>query len=47
MKTLLVQVPKDKYKGEFKITVEATVSPGDFDLTDSIEFVGPSAYSLK
>lgn len=47
MKTLLVQVPKDKYKGEFKITVEATVTPGDFDLTDSIEFVGPSAYSLK
>jgi len=47
MKTLLVQVPKDKYKGEFKITVEASVSPGDFDLTDSIEFVGPSAYSLK
>jgi cytochrome c oxidase accessory protein FixG len=47
MKTLLVQVPKDKYKGEFKITVEAKVTPGDFDLTDQIEFVGPSAYSLK
>ena len=47
MKTLLVQIPKDKYKGEFKITLEARVSPGDFDLTDSIEFVGPSAYSLK
>jgi len=47
MKTLLVQVPKDKYKGEFKITVEAKVSPGDFELTDQIEFVGPSAYSLK
>jgi len=47
MKTLLVQVPKDKYKGEFKITVEAKVSPGNFELTDQIEFVGPSAYSLK
>ncbi len=47
MKTLLVQVPKDKYKGEFKITLEASVSPGDFDLTDTIEFIGPSAYTLK
>lgn len=47
IKTVLVQIPKANYDGEFTFTLEATISPGDFTLTDSVEFLGPSAYTLK
>ena len=46
-KTLLVQVPIDKYEGEFPLTIEAVVEPGDFIVEDEIEFIGPSAYTLN
>ncbi|MDF1849205.1 MAG: cytochrome c oxidase accessory protein CcoG [Verrucomicrobiales bacterium] len=47
MKTFIVQVPTDSYEGEFHFTVEAAVTPGDFTISDAIDFVGPSAYTLK
>ena len=46
-KTIMVQVPKEHYEGEFTIKVKATVTPGDFTVEDSIEFLGPSAYTLR
>lgn len=46
MKTLIVQVPKPAYKGEFRIELKGQVSPGDFEIKDNIEFLGPSAYAL-
>ena len=47
MKTVLVQIPKDKYTGEFTFTIQADVSPGDFTISDTVEFLGPSAYTLQ
>ncbi|MEM6916135.1 MAG: cytochrome c oxidase accessory protein CcoG [Verrucomicrobiota bacterium] len=47
MQTVLVQVPKENYTGEFKFTIEADVTPGDFTLTDTIDFFGPSPYTLN
>ncbi len=35
------------YKGEFTLNVKAKVSPGDFIIEDAIEFLGPSAYTLR
>lgn len=46
-KTLLIQVPKANYEGDFHFTIEASVTPGDFTVSDSIDFVGPSAYTLQ
>ncbi len=47
MQTVLVQVPTEHYKGEFQFTIEADVSPGDFTISDTIDFLGPSPYTLK
>ena len=47
MKTLIVQVPKESYKGGFRIELRADVTPGDFELRDTAEFLGPSPYALK
>jgi len=47
MKTVLVQMPKDKYTGEFLFKIEVTVEPGDFTISDSAEFLGPSPYTLN
>ncbi len=47
MKTLIVQVPKAAYKGAFRIELKAQVTPGDFEVADSVEFLGPSPYALK
>lgn len=47
MKTLIVIVPKDKFTGDFNFSIEADVKPGDFTVSDSIDFLGPSAYTLK
>ena len=46
-KTMMILVPVDQYKGEFTFTIEATVSPGDFKISDTIDFLGPSAYILN
>jgi polyferredoxin len=46
MKTLIVQVPKPAYKGEFRIELKGHITPGDFEIKDNIEFLGPSAYAL-
>lgn len=46
MKTFIVQVPKSAYKGEFRIELKGHILPGDFEITDTIEFLGPSAYAL-
>ncbi|NLT70764.1 MAG: cytochrome c oxidase accessory protein CcoG [Verrucomicrobiaceae bacterium] len=47
VKTLLVQVPKAAYRGEFSIRLNGLVTPGNTKLTDTIEFLGPSAYALE
>ncbi len=46
-KTFFVTVPKDKYTGEFRVTISSAVNPGDDEITDIVEFLGPSAYTLK
>lgn len=46
MKTLIIQVPKPSYKGEFRIELKGQITPGDFEIKDNIEFLGPSAYAL-
>ncbi|MEM9281066.1 MAG: 4Fe-4S dicluster domain-containing protein [Verrucomicrobiota bacterium] len=46
-RTLIIQVPKNAYQGEFKATIKAEVSPGDFTLSSSVDFIGPSAYTLS
>ncbi len=46
VKTLLVQVPKAAYRGEFSIHLKGLVTPGNTKLADAIEFLGPSAYAL-
>lgn len=46
-KTIMVQIPKDVFDGEFTLKVKAVVSPGDFSIEDSIEFLGPSPYTLR
>jgi len=46
-KTLIVQVPVESYTGEFQVTVSTDVSPGDFTLSSTVDFVGPSAYTLN
>tara|TARA_R110000850_G_scaffold20717_42_gene61579 strand:+ start:813 stop:2222 length:1410 start_codon:yes stop_codon:yes gene_type:complete len=46
-KTLLIQVPTKYFSKEFKLTLEATVTPGEFTVSDTIDFLGPSAYTLK
>ncbi len=46
VKTLIVQVPKAAYQGEFTIQLKGLVTPGDTKLADTIEFLGPSAYAL-
>lgn len=47
MKTLIVQVPKAAYKGGFRIELKGGVTPGDFEISDTVEFLGPSPYALK
>jgi len=46
-RTFFVIVPKDKYTGEFRVSVSGEVTPGDFEVSDIVEFLGPSAYTLK
>ncbi len=46
-RTLIVQTPKKDYPGGFTLILKAEVSPGDFMIEDSIEFLGPSAYILS
>ncbi len=46
-KTFFVSIPKDKYTGEFRVTISSSVAPGDYSITDTVEFLGPSAYTLK
>ena len=46
-KSFFIQVPKKGYEGGFDLTVEATVTPGDFVIEDTVEFLGPSAYILN
>lgn len=47
MKTLIVRVPKDAYKGGFRIELKAQIAPGDFEVSDTVEFLGPSPYALQ
>jgi len=47
MKTLIVHVPKGAYRGEFRIVLKGSVTPGDFELTDTVDFLGPSPYALQ
>jgi hypothetical protein len=47
MKTLIVHVPKDAYRGEFRIELKGRVTPGDFELTETVDFLGPSPYALQ
>ncbi|MEX2578987.1 MAG: cytochrome c oxidase accessory protein CcoG [Verrucomicrobiales bacterium] len=47
MKTVLIRMPVERYTGRFQVTFQARVSPGDFAISDSIEFLGPSAYTLE
>lgn len=47
MKTVMVQMPEDGYDGEFVFKIEVTVEPGDFTISDSAEFLGPSPYTLE
>ncbi len=42
-----VQIPKKDYTGGFTLILKAKVSPDEFILEDSIEFLGPSAYILN
>lgn len=46
-KTFFVSIPKDQYTGGFRIKVNSAVTPGDYTLTYTVEFLGPSAYTLK
>jgi cytochrome c oxidase accessory protein FixG len=39
-----VSMPKDAYQGKFMVTLEITVTPGDYQIQDQIDFLGPSAY---
>lgn len=47
VKTVLIQVPLDRYEGAFTVGVKAEVTPGDYVLEDTIGFIGPSAYTLR
>ena len=46
-RTLLITVPIASYSKEFNFSIEASVDPGDFQIDDSAEFLGPSAYTLS
>ncbi len=46
-KTLIIQVPTEIYSGEFNLTLEAAVTPGDYTLSSTVDFVGPSTYTLN
>ncbi|MBL9153147.1 MAG: cytochrome c oxidase accessory protein CcoG [Verrucomicrobiales bacterium] len=37
-------MPKDDYKGKFILKLQIDVSPGDYHVEDSVDFLGPSAY---
>ncbi len=47
MRTLIITIPKALYQGDCLLRVIAEVKPGDLVLEDTIEFLGPSPYSLK
>jgi len=47
MLTVIVQIPLESYTESFDVTFEATVNPGDFVLSDSVKFLGPSKYLLQ
>jgi cytochrome c oxidase accessory protein FixG len=46
-RTVLITVPVASYSKEFEFSIEASVQPGGFQIDDSAEFLGPSAYTLS
>ncbi len=46
-RTFFITVPFETYSGGFDLELQATVTPGDFEVSDRFEFIGPSAYTLK
>jgi hypothetical protein len=47
VRTLIVNIPIEQYEGKVTLEVHATINPGEVEIEDKIEFIGPSAYTLK
>lgn len=47
VRTLIVNIPIEQYEGKVTLEVNATINPGEVEIADRIEFIGPSAYTLK